>query len=111
MENVSLDVLNAGNMRNVRLNMEPRANGNVRTVKNMLLFIFARLVHIAHSMGPRRVILEPVDTNHGTVELDVWTQVESLDVRLQVIDVVWQGDVIGSSAWEAMVREAGQLYA
>lgn len=62
-------------------------------------------------MRPFGVSLKRRDTGDRTAELDVWGQVESRNIRVEIVDVFRQRDVIRGAQREAMVREAGQLLA
>jgi hypothetical protein len=81
MEDITLNVLDTWNIRNIRFNVKSSADGNVRAVESILLCL-ARVipVHIAHSMGPFGTILERGYANHRTVELDIRSQLESLNI-------------------------------
>lgn len=111
MEHLPANVFDAGDVRYIRLNMKPCTDSDVRAVKHMLLIISGRLIRIGHSVRPRRTIVQPTDPDHGRVEFDVWSQIEALNVRLQVLDIFRQRYMVGGVQWHSMIGEAGQLYA
>lgn len=81
MEHIALDILNSWDIRNIWFNMKSSADGNMRAIESILLCLVRVIpVHIAQSMGPLGTILERGYANHRTVELDIWTQLESLNI-------------------------------
>jgi hypothetical protein len=80
MEYIALDILNAWDIRDIRFNVKSSADGNMRALKGVLFCLGIVPIHIAHSMSPFGTTLERAYANHGTVELDIGAQFESLNI-------------------------------
>lgn len=94
MEDFSSNVLDTGNIWNIRLHMQSRTYSQMRAIKRMFLTISA--INIQHTMLPLLIalFLQRMDPSNAALEFDVRSKIEVFDVCFEVIYILRQRYVV-----------------
>ena len=106
MEDFAFYVLYAWDGGHIWFYVETSADGDVGAVE-CLLFGVVSSIRVGYTMFPFLIWVLGYrrDARHSTLELDELAQVETVDIGFQVVDILWQGNMIWCRQRESMVRE------